>query len=426
MKIRVWSVAGAALCFCVSTVEAQAAESCGINVTRHNVAACALANSPALAVERQGVAVLVGRERSVSPLLPSNPVLALQGGHRRTDELRATNWYATLSQEVEIAGQRNARRKAAGAARTAQEQSLVAVSRDVARDAWTAYFAALAARDALAMAQRLEQAFRAATTATAAAAESGVAAGLDADVAEAAALRLSQERIAAEQRSKQALAALAALLGADPLSPRVAIDGELLPLRTASTVALAHAEVAVEQRPEVLAAEATRHSYEQWTSVYRRSRIPNLTFSALAQRDGFNERVLGGGVSLPIPLPSPLGRTFAGEIEENTALARQAASNKERLRRELKLEVANALAAYQSAQAQAELFTAERVQRAEQTLGSIAEEIGKGRIAVANVIVAQQALIDVLRSSVEAKLALCVASVELAHAAGISLTGDGL
>lgn len=353
-------------------------------------------------------------------------MLALSGGHRRTTDLQATNWYATLSQEVEIAGQRNARRKAAGAARTAQEQSVVATSRNVARDAWIAYFEALAARDASAMAQRLEQAFRAATIATSAAAESGVAAGIDADVAEAAALRLSQERIAAEQRSKQARAALAALLGSDPITARVALDGELQPLSNASSVASAHAESVVDKRPELLSLEATRHSYEHWTSVYRRSRVPNLTFSAFAQRDGFDERVLGGGVSLPIPLPSPLGRTFAGEIEENTALARQAASSKDRIRRALKLDVANALAAFEAAQAQATLFTAERAQRAEQTLGSIAEEIGKGRVAVANVIVAQQSLIDVLRSSVEAKLALCVASVELAHAAGLSLTGDGL
>ena len=426
MRIRFWRAAGAALGCCVSLAEAQAAESCGTNVTRQNVATCALANSPALEVERQGVAVLAGRERSVSPLLPSNPVLALSGGHRRTDQLRATNWYATLSQDVEIAGQRGARRKAAGAARAAQEQDLVAASRDIARDAWIAYFEALAARDALAMAQRLERAFEAATTATSAAAESGVASGVDADVAEAAALRLTQERIDAERRSKQALAALASLLGADPFTSRIRLDGELSPLRNAPSDASPRAQAAVDHRPEVLSAEATRHSYEHWINVYRRSRVPNLTFSAFAQRDGFDERVLGGGVSLPIPLPSPLGRTYAGEIDENTALARQSASAKERLRRDLKLDVAHAAAAFEAAQAQTALFTADRTLRAEQTLSSIAEEIGRGRIAVANVIVAQQALIDVLRSSVETRLALCVASVELAHASGLSLTGDGL
>ncbi len=426
MHVKNWGVALAALCGWASVTRAEAPVSCASSVTRRNIVECALASSAALQVEREGVAAAVGRQRSVNLLLPSNPVLALSGGHRSTPQLKATNWYGTLSQEVEIAGQRGARRSAVGAERAAQEENTRAASRDVSRDAWLSYFAVLAAREALAMSQRLEQAFGKSVTAIRAAAENGLAAGIDADIAEATALRLTQERILAERRSTQAMAALATQLGADPFSFKVAIDGELLPLSNAMAHAAVETHTLIAKRPELRAIEDERASYEEWTRVYRKSRAPNLTFSVFAQRDGFNERVLGGGVALPIPLPSPVGHTFAGEIEENAALARRASQKKVQMTRELKLEVANAIADLQAAKAQQDLFTSERAQRAEISLASIAAEIGTGRLAIGSVVVAQQALIEVLRSNVEARLAVCVASVELARAAGLPLAGEGL
>jgi hypothetical protein len=57
------------------------------------------------------------------------------------------NWYATLSQEIEIAGQRGARERAADAEREAQEKAVARTDREVAAAAWRAYFEAIAGRD---------------------------------------------------------------------------------------------------------------------------------------------------------------------------------------------------------------------------------------------------------------------------------------
>ena len=51
----------------------------------------------------------------------------------------------------------------------------------------------------------------------------------------------------------------------------------------------------------------------------------------------------------------------------------------------------------------------------------LGKEIEAGRIPVREAIVAEQQLIDVMRAHVETRRALCLASVELALAAGVAL-----
>lgn len=419
---KTFAAAWAATVWCVVGSAARASGACDGPISRDNVAACAVAASPAVRREHQGVAALEGRRRAVSPLLPSNPELAVSGARRRAADLRATNWYATVSQEVEVAGQRGARRREASAATNAQRQVVVATERDVAAEAWHAYFEALAARDALAATERLEQAFGRGTQAAQAGAARGLVAGVDAQVAELTLLRLTQARIEANRRLQTAHAVLASLLGRDPASP-VQVDGDLEPLASANTVRLDGRDDVVDQRAEVLQAKQETEAAGHGLSALRRSRVPNLTFSFTAQRDGFDERVLGGGVALPVPLPSPVGRTFAGEIAEQQARTHQAEAVFDVTRREARVELVSALRAYESATAQSALFTPERVADAQRTLESIAGEIAAARLSISDAIVAQQALIEFVRAQVATKLELCLSSVVLARAAGLPLAG---
>ncbi len=435
-------------CIALSVASAGVAQDrvCTARIDRSNVVPCALAASLALRAERQQTEVLEGQARGARVLLPANPVLALSGAQRRGPEAGATNWYATLSQELEIAGQRGARRRVVTSEQSAQAQVVRATERDVAADALTSYFETLAARSALQLAARLEQSFAGVAAAAQAAATNGLGSGLDADLAEANLLRLSQERITAGYREQSAVAALHTLLGLEPVAA-VAVDGELAPLVQAeglarelaevispagasapgvSIISLARASARLDrerERPEVRAAEAQQAAAEQRVDIFRRARVPNLTVSAIAQRDGFDERVLGGGLSMPIPLPQPLGRTYAGEIAANAALARRAATELTRVQRAVRLEVASALYAFEAARAARALYSDERVARAQQSLNEIADQIRAGRLAVASAMLTQQALIDLLRGQVTAQLELCLRSVELARAAGLALEG---
>ena len=103
---------------------------CAGQVTRSSLVACALAASPDLHVEREAAGILAGRRQSAGTLLPSNPVLALTGARRSspgTDRGAVFNWSASLSQEIELAGQRSSRVRAADAEQQAQRLRLLTV-----------------------------------------------------------------------------------------------------------------------------------------------------------------------------------------------------------------------------------------------------------------------------------------------------------
>lgn len=394
-------------------------------VTRENVASCVVQASAAVRAGREATAAASGRQLAASPWFPSNPALGLSVARRGGTEGRgpALNYYATLSQEIEIAGQRAARRRAAAADVEGRTQEAVAMSRRVAADGYLAFFDLVAARDALDVARRLEATAQQIARVTRGRAEAGVASPLDAEVADAASLRVRQARLAAERDLGVGSAHLAALLGRDPLRAPVQVAGVLEPLAGADAVARSVTTEIARSRPEVRALERDQRAYEARAEAYRRARVPNLTLQVFAQNDGYDERVVGAGLSVPIPLPQPVGRFYTGEIREAEAQARETVARTELLVRELGAELAAAVTSYETRRAEAELFTPERVERSERLLSEIGKEIEGGRLPVRDALLAQQQLIDVLRGFVETRRALCIASVELVLAAGLPLEG---
>ncbi|MBX3188308.1 MAG: TolC family protein [Labilithrix sp.] len=418
----------AALILLLSPASARAegsASGCAV-VTRANVASCAVAASASVAAEREGVAAAGGRRAAAAPWFPSNPTLSFRGGRRAADsEGRGPvfNYYASLSQEIDVSGQRGSRRSAADAEVAARTSDVVATKRRVAAHAYAAYFDALAARDALEVAKRLEATGADVAKATRARAEAGVGSKLDAEITDAAALRLVQSRIHAEREQRVALATLTTLLGRDPTQPPAIASGDLEPLGGSDALAASANLRIVQERPEVKALEHEQRAHASRAQALRRAVFPTLTLSIYAENDGYNERVLGAGLALPLPLPQPVGRTYVGEAAESEALARQAGALSLQLTRDLSNALANAAAAYEAARAEAALFTPERITRTERIIADMAAEVEAGRLAVRDAVLAQQQLMDVLRARVEARHGLAIASVELSLAAGAPLEG---
>jgi cobalt-zinc-cadmium efflux system outer membrane protein len=300
---------------------------------------------------------------------------------------------------------------------------VIATDREAAFDGWTAFFELIAAREAAQLAAAFEALSARVNDATRAAAEKGLIPMIDSDVAEATFLRVVQARVLAEQTSRHANNTLATLLGQRPEDP-IAVEGELEPLRLDTVDALA-SESLVAKLPEVQALEASQRSLHARADYYRRARWPNPTFSVIAQNDETNHFLLGLGLALPIVLPQPVGHTYAGEIDESVALADKLGAQSDQARRDARSELSAALETYQTSKQLRELYSQPLLARAEQSLHSIASEIEAGRLAARDVILAQQALMDELRASIDAKLALCLASVRLAKASGVALEQGG-
>src|SRR6188768_1585288 len=117
------------------------------SVSRANVARCAVAASLERQATDASLRAAQGRVQATDPWLPSNPALDLSGSRREGPSGKTLNWSASLGVELEIAGQRGARRSAALAERDAQKSAVGAVERATAREALSLYFEVLAARD---------------------------------------------------------------------------------------------------------------------------------------------------------------------------------------------------------------------------------------------------------------------------------------
>jgi cobalt-zinc-cadmium efflux system outer membrane protein len=390
------------------------------SVSRDNVVRCALAASLERQAGEAAVRAASGRVQATDPLLPSNPELAFSAARRRTTTESTLNWSASLGLELEISGQRGARRRAARAEREAEQRTVGAIERSVAAEALRLYFEVLAARAEQRVLGQMEAASTRVWEAARAAAERGAAAGIEADVADAARAGTVQRRLDALREERAAMASLAGLLGASPARP-LEISGPLEPLPRAADV---RRELIPPDSAEVLALAAEKRAAVARASAFRRSRVPSPKVSVFVERDGFDENVLGVGLAFPLPLPQPLGRTGAGEIAENEALAERAGLLAERERRTARSTLARALASYDAALDAARTFSAERVAHAEQTSANLAAEVSAGHVPIRDAIVFQGPLLELQLGAVAAKKALCLASLEVVHAAGLPLDGD--
>jgi cobalt-zinc-cadmium efflux system outer membrane protein len=254
-------------------------------------------------------------------------------------------------------------------------------------------------------------------------AEAGLAAPVEADVADAASLRVLSSKLAATRRVRAASSHLAALLGKEDLSMPLELSGELTPVPGVDLAAARSGEDNLQERPELRALQAEQLQYLQRAEVHRRARMPNPTLALFVHDEGFSEHVLGLGVSVPIPLPGEVGRLYTGEIAEAEALARQAESEHTRVLRELRLALQNARNEYSSRREEALAFTSLRVERARTGLLALGSEVANARLSVRDAIVTQAALLELLQADVAARAAMCAASVELALALGMQLEG---
>lgn len=403
-----------------STDEFVSAPGCRGPLTAEVAVRCALAASPAVRAAEAAVEAAQGRRDAASTLLPSNPHVEVTVAARRGmwNGERDVNVYGRLAQELELGGQRGKRRRVAEADHTAQRRRVDAVRREVAAEVLRVHVEALAAREQRTMALRMTTA---ADTLVALAREgekAGLASALMQDLAAVTVVRLRQQQIEAERRISAAHAVLAGLLGQDPARPDLEAAGALGPLAVPEDIS-ALVSGALVARAELDVARAEREQHLRQVELYKRLRAPNPSVLLYAQRDGFNERVLGGGLSFPIPLPSPLGRAYRGEIASSKALARQAEAELERLRRSVRAEVVVAAEALRARRAELALFDPERITRAEGHVTALSEEMAAGRLSIREAAVLQQTFLELLAAHLEARRALALAAVELARVAGL-------
>jgi cobalt-zinc-cadmium efflux system outer membrane protein len=404
---------------------ASGSPACDIISDPVTVVECALAKSPELRNEQQEVQVLRGQRVRAQSLLPAHPTVQMSFAGRRPPTSGTSgagqttfNWYVALAQEFEIAGQRSARVRAADAAIAAQQRRALVTAQEVASAALGTYYDALASAETLTLGREVAAIAEQLATIGAARSQAALASAVDARVAQAESARLFTLLYEAERRTEELKVSLAAQLGQPALSE---IRGSLDTLPGNDNGA-EQTEALVAQalmlRGDVAAARLEQELRIARVQVLRRERAPNLTLSFLAQRDGFDEQVFGAGISLPLPLPAPLGPSRAGEILATEAQVTQAGLTIERLQRQVRAEVLRALSRERSYRSQARLYPAELVTQARTDLAAIAEALASRQLAPRDALLSQRSLVEFLMGSVEVRRGQALSRVERLRACG--------
>ena len=404
---------------------------CGPVFSSIEVIRCALEQSPEVRAEEQALAALRGRRTAGETLLPSHPTLAVSLAQRTPrgvqapaqDPTRTLNWYVTLSQEIEIAGQRGVRLDVADAAVAAQVRRVAVAQQEVIAAVLTAYYSLWSAQREQQLAVELsEVADRLSKVASARAAQA-LLAPVESRVAQAEATRLTLLGLEARQRTMTAQAILATLVGLSATAPpsidvqAVEPDPRVLPEPTDDLAALIARSLTL--RGELAAAEMERSMLSQQVRLLRRARVPNVTLSAFAQSDGFDELVFGGGLAMGLPLPAPLGPSRRGEIREAQARVAQSEAELERVRRRVQQEVWQAAAAHRAQMEALALLTPAVVAQARMDLRALAQAVGARQLSLREALLSQRTLIELLQAQLHAQRGLLLSRVELLRATGL-------
>ena len=412
--------------------EMASAATCAGPLDAAAVVRCALGQSPDIQIARQELRALAGQHVTVETRLPANPVLSVSGAVRRAPVAEGgrsyLNWYLTLSQEVEVAGQREGRVAVAEGETAAALRRLAVAEQGVAAAALGAYFDLLAGAQAVALARELDQTMGRFVELAEGRRREQLISPVDADLARAERTRVALARGAVERGYALAQVTLATLLGRDPgvavelrgdLDPR-GLGPESGPLAAPTEEFIARA---LALRGEIASAEIEGQVATRRVALLRRERVPSLTVSIYAQRDGLDEQVYGAGLAYPLPLPWPAGRVRTGEIAEAHARAEQAETALERVRRQVRQEVVLAVAEEKSYAAALTLFSPEFLDRVRSDLIVLGEGLAAGQLSVRDALLAQRTLIEALQAHLEARRAYAHAWVELRRAAGLPLPG---
>jgi outer membrane protein, heavy metal efflux system len=386
------------------------------------VVRCALAASPEVRQARSQVDAATGRRATAEVWLPSNPTVSgtLARRHRPApDNATVLNWSLALSQELEVGGQRSARVDAADAETAANARRLAVAEQEVAAAAVSAYYEAVAAKEALRFALDLVETARSLATYAEGRAKEALIAGVEADVARAEATGIGLLRFEGERRVEETRIALAVLLDLDERA--LVLPDNLPDAASADLPSDALEELALRLRGDVAAAEMERQVLERRLVLLRRERVPNPTLSVFAERGEIDDRIYGVGLSIPLPLPAPVGRTRAGEIAATLAQIRAAQSSAELVRRRVRIEVARAAATLKARQSGAALFEAGLLTRGRADLAALREAISSRQLSLREGLQWQRTLIELLRSDIEARLGRALAWVDLRRVVGLPL-----
>lgn len=381
-------------------------------LTLEQALALALERSPVLIPLEAELARARAQAQGASLLFQSNPEFSAAVGPRVRQEGSRLDLELGVSQQVEIFGQRGARREIAGAFVEASEARLQARRVELAAEVREAFARALAAEQAA----RLEEEAQALAAQALKAAEERLSAGaasrIEVNTARVEAGRAAREQTRALQRQAGALNELRLLLGMEALE-EVQLEGTLQPGKTPELSLQALIDQALSQRADLRAAQAEVTAAQAERSLAAREALPSPRVGATYSREE-DAQIIQGTLAIDLPV---FNRNQAAR-GVGAARVAEAERSLEALDRRARAEVRLALARYHAAERAVGIFGEDALKVLQENLELATEGYRAGKMGFLELLVIRRETLDARRDYIEALEELGSAHAQLQRVVG--------
>ncbi len=363
----------------------------------------------------------IARGRLVKARYPSqfNPEI----GSEVTDRSRgepgergdSVDFVVTLSQQIEIAGQRGKRIEEAEHNLALVSQRVKDRERLILAQVKENFYRSLSLRRRFDLFRQVEDLTRRLRDIAATRFQAGEISKLEVNLAEIQLGQARRDTLVAERDSHNTLRALERLLGREPRGTLV-LTGQLTVTPQAfDEQTLLRA--ALDNRPDLQAARTELGRLDAEIGLTRRLIVPNPTVSFVYREEERRDRM--AGVELRFPLPV-FDRKQA-ELLQLAGRKDQAGYERQSVELQIRQEVGDALRAYNTAKAEVEVYEQAVLERATENFQLIEIAYREGQINLLQLVVVQNNLITAQLSYIEALSAYWQARVALERATGMDL-----
>ena len=412
-----------------SNAEAQINSPDTVRLSLEEARSLAIKNNRDLRAARLDINIARGNLKQAGVLLRSNPEVDVLRGSPGTE--------FGVSQELEVAGQRGSRQRAASAALTRASFSVSNVARTTLGDVDRAFYRYVAADRRSRLAEEVRLLNQRLSEAAQRQLQAGEISELEFNLAIVEGGRSQGRALAATRERQEALSNLRLLLGlgggmtivavtdapipitdsisnksVPPMRGLASDAGSALVVRGNSDSLVA---AAFQRRPDLLAGDAAIREAAAELSVARRERFPNLLLRASSERiEGSDERQIRPGLGFSIPA---FNRN-QGEISARGAAVRQAELSKEALNARVSEEVSRSLASYETAATETRVLEQTVLTPARENRRLLEIAYKEGKVGLAVLLLIRNQAIDAELEYWDAWLAQHIALAELDEATG--------
>ncbi len=363
-----------------------------------------------LRASAQELEVAAAAVRRSSALLPSNPFLSV-GASRRAETGGRPNYFAFLSQEIEVAGQRKPRMRAATHNLEQEQANLQQKQIALVAEVKSTFVRAIAQRErARLLSEQVDLAKNLAKIAQPR--QATLPERIEANTLRLQTTRYERELWAAERELASQVDALRRLLDIEP-SGELELVGNLDPVSFELPAITELVRAAQGNRADLQAFEHALAAAEAQIEVTRRERIPNITVSGSYSR--FENNDFGGG---DVGVALPLFQTKEPDLQEATAQRVRLAAQLQDLRRQVEREVREAGRAYELAQREVHLFQTTLLPLAEENVRLQERLLRRDEAGTSDLLNQKIEWLEIRKDYVETLQSLHLARFDLERAVG--------